>query len=282
MTSDNPSKYLLYQDTMLGMFDYHVQNIDAFTYYHNLAKQLCLCAQHSPAYEKLFTFYQYLAEILSEKANLGLRIKKAYDTGDLSTLEKICGEVIPRLTEKMWKLKWIREELWLQDAKAFGYELLDIKLGGVITRLESHRRRIQSYLDGKVKKLEELEQERKRQIEQQKNKEEEKRERKRANARRFSQKRKEERVRIKAAAEAGDEEAQKQYEEILAKEKARRERDRESNKKSYRKRKEKARAIEEAAKALKEYEKVLEERRKEAERAKKWRDKQKNKAPEPT
>ena len=134
---------------------------------------------------------------------------------------------------------------------------------------------------------EELEQERKRQIEQQKNKEEEKRERKRANARRFSQKRKEERVRIKAAAEAGDEEAQKQYEEILAKEKARRERDRESNKKSYRKRKEKARAIEEAAKAgdpeaLKEYEKVLEERRKEAERAKKWRDKQKNKAPEPT
>lgn len=160
MTSDNPSKYLLYQDTMLGMFDYHVQNIDAFTYYHNLAKQLCLCAQHSPAYEKLFTFYQYLAEILSEKAGLGVRIKSAYDTGDLSTLEKICEEVIPRLTEKMWKLKWIREELWLQDAKAFGYELLDIKLGGVITRLESHRRRIQSYLDGKVRKLEELEQER--------------------------------------------------------------------------------------------------------------------------
>lgn len=55
-------------------------------------------------------------------------------------------------------MKLIREELWLRDAKSFGYELLDIKLGGVITRLESNRRRIRSYLEGRVSALEELEQ----------------------------------------------------------------------------------------------------------------------------
>ena len=70
---------------------------------------------------------------------------------------------------------------------------------------------------------EELEQERKIQLEKQERKEEEKREKKRENARKWAQKRKEERARIKAAAEAGDEDAKKQYEEILAKEKERRE-----------------------------------------------------------
>ena len=60
----------------------------------------------------------------------------------------------------MWKLKLIREQLWLRNAKSFGYELLDIKLGGVLTRLASHKRRIESYLDGSVSRLEELEEKR--------------------------------------------------------------------------------------------------------------------------
>ena len=55
-------------------------------------------------------------------------------------------------------MKLLREQLWMRDAKPFGYELLDIKLGGVITRLESNRRRIRSYLDGRIPVLEELEQ----------------------------------------------------------------------------------------------------------------------------
>lgn len=158
MTSDNPSKYLLYQDCMLGMFDYHVQDIDTAAYYGKLAKQLKGCIKTSPAYRGLFTFYQLLAEILSEKADLGIRIKTAYEQRDLSTLDRICEEVIPRLTKKMWNMKLIREQLWLSDAKPFGYELLDIKLGGVITRLESNRRRIHSYLEGRAPSLEELEQ----------------------------------------------------------------------------------------------------------------------------
>ncbi|MDD6615968.1 MAG: beta-N-acetylhexosaminidase [Lachnospiraceae bacterium] len=158
ITSDNPSKYLLYQDNLLGMFDYHIQGIDTAQYYGALAKRLEACAGTSPAYQELFAYYHLLAEVLSEKADLGIRIKKAYDQKDLSTLEEICEKVIPCLTEKMWNMKLLREQLWMQDAKPFGYELMDIKLGGVITRLESSRRRLRSWLDGTVTVLEELEQ----------------------------------------------------------------------------------------------------------------------------
>ena len=140
------------------MFDYHIQVLDTVSYYGELAKRLESCVKTSPAYQGFFTYYQLLAEILSEKADLGIRIKHAYEQKDLSTLDRICEEVIPRLTKKMWNMKLLREQLWMRDAKPFGYELLDIKLGGVITRLESNRRRIRSYLDGNVPVLEELEQ----------------------------------------------------------------------------------------------------------------------------
>lgn len=47
-----------------------------------------------------------------------------------------------------------------EGCKAFGYELMDIKLGGVSARLKACQRRIASYLSKEVDKLEELEQER--------------------------------------------------------------------------------------------------------------------------
>lgn len=158
ITSDNPSKFFLYQDALLGMFDFHARNMETETYYANLAQKLESCKKTSSAYKDLFTFYQLLAQILTQKADLGLRIKAAYDEGDLSTLDQICEQVIPHLTDLLWEMKLLREQLWLRDAKPFGYELLDVKLGGVITRLESNRRRIRSYLDGHVSALIELEQ----------------------------------------------------------------------------------------------------------------------------
>ena len=45
----------------------------------------------------------------------------------------------------------------MSEAKPFGYELMDVKLGSVITRLNSTIRRIKKYLDGSIPCLEKLE-----------------------------------------------------------------------------------------------------------------------------
>ena len=160
MKSENPSKYLLYQDPMLGIFDWHLRGAEAEDYYRKLAEDLkesaAVCSRHG----EFFEYYYCLAEILVQKSELGVKIKKAYDTQDLSTIKTICEDMIPEITEKMWKLKELREDLWMKDAKPFGYELIDLRLGGVITRLESSRRRLQKYTEGNLEKLEELETER--------------------------------------------------------------------------------------------------------------------------
>lgn len=160
LTADNPSKYLLYQDPMLGIFDYHLKDTDTETYYRTLADKLKSKAETPGEYQEFFRFYYYLSLVLSRKADLGIRIKTAYDAKDLSTLKEISEEVIPNILRDLEDMHTSRESLWLADAKPFGYELLDIRLGGVKTRLESCQRRLQSFLDGSVPRLEELEQER--------------------------------------------------------------------------------------------------------------------------
>ena len=75
-------------------------------------------------------------------------------------MEEISEKVIPRLLENLQTMHMVREELWMKDAKPFGYELLDIKLGGIATRLKGCQRRINAYLQGSLSHLEELEQER--------------------------------------------------------------------------------------------------------------------------
>ena len=160
LTADNPSKYLLYQDPMLGIFDYHLKDTDTETYYRTLADKLKSKAETPGGYQEFFRFYYYLSLVLSRKADLGIRIKTAYDAKDLSTLKEISEEVIPNIIRNLTVMHTSRESLWFADAKPFGYELLDIRLGGVKTRLESCRRRLQSFLEGKVQTLEELEQER--------------------------------------------------------------------------------------------------------------------------
>ena len=159
LDTDNPSKYLLYQDPLLGIFDRHIEDLDLDTerYYQDLADRLEICRKHAPAYDTLFAFYRSLASTLAGKADLGVRLKKAYDTHDLSTLEIICEEVIPGIINDLSTTRLLREHLWMQDAKPFGYELVDIKLSGVIARLTSTRYRLRYYIDGRVKRLEELE-----------------------------------------------------------------------------------------------------------------------------
>ena len=160
--AQNPSKYLLYQDPMLGIFDYHVKEsgVNTKSYYQNIQKYMKECAKKAGKYQLLFSFYEKLAAVLADKADLGMCIKSAYDRLDRAALKDISQNVIPEIICNLTDMKSSREKIWMNDAKPFGYETLDIKIGGVITRLKSTGYRIDNYLNGNVLRLEELEEER--------------------------------------------------------------------------------------------------------------------------
>lgn len=157
--TQNPSKYLLYQDPLAGIFDQEVvkNGVDTGAYYKKLKKMMEICQENSPEYAALFAYYEKLAAVLVDKADLGVRMKAAYDKKQLLALKEICEKEIPETIQNLEKMKILREDLWMSEAKPFGYELMDVKLGAVITRLNSTIRRIKKYLDGSIPCLEELE-----------------------------------------------------------------------------------------------------------------------------
>lgn len=156
----NPSKYFLYQDILLGAFDYYVQAIDLYSYYNELSIKYDMIAKHTPFYSDLFTMYSKLATVLSLKTNIGCLIKEAYDTKDQEGLYTMCEHVLPTLIEDLRSFKESLRTLWYADCKGQGFEVLDIRIGGIISRCETAVYRLESFLNGHINIIEELEEQR--------------------------------------------------------------------------------------------------------------------------
>lgn len=101
-----------------------------------------------------------LCAVLEEKADLGLKIRKAYLAGEKETLRRIAAEKIPRIVKKIKTFYAAFRKQWNKENKTFGFEVQDIRLGGLIGRLYDVKERLFEYAKGKADRIEELEQER--------------------------------------------------------------------------------------------------------------------------
>lgn len=159
--ADNPSKFLFYQDVMLGLFDEQTKGMGLDKYYRGLAKELELVTEgraETPEKE-LFIYYRTVAQLLAEKAELGTEIRQTYLENDRKKMKKLC-EKTGFCVEKVREMKELRGKIWFEECRPFGYEVLDIRFGGVAVRLESARRRLEAWISGEVEHLEELEEDR--------------------------------------------------------------------------------------------------------------------------
>lgn len=158
--SGNPSKWALYQDPLLGLFDKQLEGKHLPDVYMKLYMQLIKAAEKHGTFSQLYDYYAKLAQFISIKAELGINIRNAYLAHNTQALKEICDHKLTECIQLIEMLRITREELWMSTCKPQGFEILDIRLGGVRARLDSTRRRIQAYLDHKLDHLEELEEER--------------------------------------------------------------------------------------------------------------------------
>lgn len=156
----NPSKFLLWQDALLGLFDYHVQGLTLPEHYTQLEEKLRRHRENYPVWAFIFDVPEKLCAVLQLKSKLGLRIKSAYDQADRATLAQIANEEIPSIIQRVRILRQTHRAQWFAINKPFGWEVLDIRYGGVLTRLESAAERLSDFVHGRVERIEELEQER--------------------------------------------------------------------------------------------------------------------------
>ena len=151
----NPSKYMLYSDYFNDFMDYTVKP-GAGKRYEEFAKNLHATAKTSRKYGYVFDCAAKLCDVLAIKYELGLRTRRAYEAGDKAELERLAKNEYVKVAKLMDIYGKAFEKQWFADNKTCGFDIQDQRIGAIIRRTDACRRRILDYVNGKIDRIEEL------------------------------------------------------------------------------------------------------------------------------
>ncbi len=156
---NNSSKYMLFNDPLQGLFDEYVSDKTG-DFFKDDAKKLKDIANKNTEWSYMFNSLLSLCDLLSVKASLGLKLKEAYDKKDNKALKDLKDTVIPSCITKLDKFISDFEKQWHIENKSFGFEVELLRLGGLKERLMFVIRQLDRYLNGDIKLINELEENR--------------------------------------------------------------------------------------------------------------------------
>ena len=153
---DNVSKWLLWQDPLLAVTDPNLDDFDARGYYRALAEKLSAAAAKPGLVASRLRYPAAIAHALSLKVNLRRELAAAYQAGDKTRLRALAATELPAARAAIDALWRCHRDLWLETNKPFGWEVIELRYGGVRIRLESLAERLAGYLDGTISEIPEL------------------------------------------------------------------------------------------------------------------------------
>ncbi len=154
----NAAKYLLYNDFLVGLLDYNTPD-HAGEIYQRLLPTFTELTKRDSAFSYLFESYEALCRVLTRKATYGRRLYKAYQEKDVDTIRNMITE-IQEIKKDLQEFYSLYRDQWMKERKGFGFEVIDVRVGGLISRVETVTSVLNNYLDGKIEKVYELEEER--------------------------------------------------------------------------------------------------------------------------
>lgn len=154
------TKFLLYNDPLIGLMDYHVQGLDLRSFYGKLAADYVNRgnARH-PGMKLAFDQYKAFLEILRRKGDYGVRLKAAYDAKDTAALSALCGEA-EEIKAGFGKLMEIDRELFTLHYQGLGFETIETRRATMCARFDTLVYKVEKLLAGQIDRIDELEQER--------------------------------------------------------------------------------------------------------------------------
>ncbi len=155
---NNPSKYMLFSDCFNDFLDYTVKS-GGGEFYRETAKRLHAVSKKSRTYGYLFRSAACLCDALEIKYELGLRTRRAYEAGDKSALQELATKDYPEAIKRIKRFADAFERQWMTDNKPHGFDVQDMRFGGLLRRLGSCQRRLLEYAQGKRSCIEELDEE---------------------------------------------------------------------------------------------------------------------------
>jgi hexosaminidase len=152
----NLAKSFIWDDPLLGLFSSHFEPRSMTPHYVRLSAKLSAQARSAaPRNRVLFQYASALSACLALKADLRTRARHAYLAGDRRGLRGIVADTQGTITamRRLWRA---HRAIWLQENKPFGLEVLDLRYGGQLSRLQILQERLREQLAGRAPNIDEF------------------------------------------------------------------------------------------------------------------------------
>lgn len=149
----NPSKYVLFNDLFNGLMDKNIT--DNLADDHKALSRKLSLLRNDENWGYLFETSKALCDVVTLKANLGIRIRKAYDSRNINELKIIISDC-KKLKKLMETFYECYEKQWMKENKAVGFDVQDIRIGGMIARVAHCTKRLEKFVNGEIANIDEL------------------------------------------------------------------------------------------------------------------------------
>lgn len=148
-------KRLLYEDPLIPMFEKDLEGQRLSAHYGDLARRYEAYQKENPEFGLLFEFYQVLADTLRRKClwrEQAAAVVRNKDRAGAARLAAFAGEVGSAYSQlgQVWR------RLWFSTNKPYGFEVIDIRMGGQVSRFQSAAWRMEQFARGEIQDIEEL------------------------------------------------------------------------------------------------------------------------------
>lgn len=149
----NPSKYLLYEDILLG--DTSIKLSKEFKpYYKKLVETLKPSIDNNSRYQYIFKNLYQLASILELKSTLSIELYEAYKSNNTEALQVIHSSILPEVISRITSFLKTFKSQWYLENKLQGFEVQSYRLGGLCTRLQEIKDIITMYSNKEISSIE--------------------------------------------------------------------------------------------------------------------------------
>lgn len=154
----NAVRYILHNDFLIGLLDYNTPD-DAGETYQRLLTKFNELAKKDSQFAYLFASYAAICQVLTRKATYGKRLYRAYQSKDMETMRSMIDEIMG-IKADLQEFHRIYRNQWMRENKGYGFEVIDVRIGGLISRVDTVVALLTDYLEEKTEKIYELEEER--------------------------------------------------------------------------------------------------------------------------
>ena len=152
---NSANKFLLFNDVLLGTLDTTVYEGLGDLYFRH-AYALQRAKKSAGRFSYLFETQLCLARVLASKADMGIRLRKAYAARDTAALQKLLDE-LKQLPARIEKLYRAMRAQWEHENRPNGFDVQDIRFGALKQRIFAAIAKLSAFLEGTAPAVPELE-----------------------------------------------------------------------------------------------------------------------------